>query len=161
MEKNYINLVNFETKNNQLEIVNFEAVKNQIEQGLDKEYKVFVIQTSEDYKSAKATRAELNKISKEINDNKIQWVNDLTLKVKEQTKAICELINSKSKEFDKNIKDYEDALNAELGNKKKESIKYELILKFTNRDELYAFIGKIPKKIHYTVKEKGVKQGEK
>ena len=157
MEKNLINLVNFETKNNQLEIVNFEAVKNQIEQGLDKEYKVFVIQTSEDYKEAKATRAELNKISKEINDNKIQWVNDLTLKVKEQTKAICELINAKSKEFDKNIKDYEDSLNSELGNKKKESIKYELTLKFTSKEELEKFLNKLPKKLEYSVKEKGVK----
>ena len=154
MEKNYINLVNFETKDNQLEIVNFEAVKNQIEQGLNKEYKVFVIQSPEDYKSAKATRAELNKISKEINDNKIQWVNDLTLKVKEQTKAICELINSKSKEFDKNIKDYEDALNSELGNKKKESIKYELILKFTSKEELDKFLSKLPKKLEYSIKEK-------
>ena len=154
MEKNLINLVNFETKNNQLEITNFEAVKNQIEQGLDKEYKVFVIQNSEDYKSAKATKAELNKISKEINDNKIQWVNDLTLKVKEQTKAICELINSKSKEFDKNIKDYEDALNAELGNKKKESIKYELTIKFTSKEELDRFLSKLPKKFEYSIKEK-------
>ena len=154
MEKNLINLVNFETKNNQLEITNFEAVKNQIEQGLDKEYKVFVIQSSEDYKEAKATRAELNKVSKEINDNKIQWINDLALKVKEQTKAICELINSKSKEFDKNIKDYEDALNAELGNKKKESIKYELTVKFTSKEELDKFLSKLPKKIEYSIKEK-------
>ena len=157
MGKNLINLVNFETKNKQLEITNFEAVKNQIEQGLDKEYKVFVIQNSEDYKQAKATRAELNKVSKEINDNKIQWINDLTLKVKEQTKAICELINSKSKEFDKNIKDYEDSLNAELGNKKKESIKYELTLKFTSKEELDRFLNKLPKKIEYSIKEKGAK----
>ena len=155
MEKNLINLVNFETKNNQLEIVNFEAVKNQIEQGLDKEYKVFVIQNSEDYKEAKATRAELNKISKEINDNKIQWVNDLTLKVKEQTKAICELINSKSKEFDKNIKDYEEVINQELGNKKKESTKYELTIKFTSKEELDRFLNKLPKKLEYSIKEKG------
>ena len=154
MGKNLINLVNFETKNKQLEITNFEAVKNQIEQGLDKEYKVFVIQNSEDYKQAKATRAELNKVSKEINDNKIQWINDLTLKVKEQTKAICELINSKSKEFDKNIKDYEDSLNAELGNKKKESIKYELTLKFTSKEELEKFLSKLPKKFEYSIKEK-------
>ena len=154
MGKNLINLVNFETKNKQLEITNFEAVKNQIEQGLDKEYKVFVIQNSEDYKQAKATRAELNKVSKEINDNKIQWINDLTLKVKEQTKAICELINSKSKEFDKNIKDYEDSLNAELGNKKKESIKYELTLKFTSKEELDKFLSKLPKKFEYSIKEK-------
>ena len=155
MEKNYINLVNFETKNNQLEITNFEAVKNQIEQGLNKEYKVFVIQNSEDYKEAKATRAELNKISKEINDNKIQWVNDLTLKVKEQTKAICELINSKSKEFDKNIKDYEEVINQELGNKKKESTKYELTIKFTSKEELDRFLNKLPKKLEYSIKEKG------
>ncbi len=154
MEKNIINLVNFETKNNQLEITNFEAVKNQIEQGLEKEYKVFVIQNQEDYKQAKATRAELNKISKEINDNKIQWVNDLTLKVKEQTKAICELISAKSKEFDKNIKDYEDVINEELGNKKKESTKYELTIKFTSKEELDKFLTKLPKKITYTIKEK-------
>ena len=154
MEKNLINLVNFETKNNQLEITNFEAVKNQIEQGLDKEYKVFVIQSPEDYKEAKATRAELNKVSKEINDNKIQWVNDLTLKVKEQTKSICELINSKSKEFDKNIKDYENTLNAELGNKKKESTKYELTIKFTSKEDLDRFLSKLPKKIEYSIKEK-------
>ena len=152
--KEIINLVNFETKNNQLEITNFEAVKNQIEQGLEKEYKVFVIQNQEDYKQAKSTRAELNKISKEINDNKIQWVNDLTLKVKEQTKAICELISAKSKEFDKNIKDYEEVINESLGNKKKESTKYELTIKFTSKEELDKFIEKLPKKIDYTVKEK-------
>ena len=157
MEKNLINLVNFETKNNQLEITNFEAVKNQIEQGLDKEYKVFIIQSTEDYKQAKATRSELNKISKEINDNKIQWVNDLTLKVKEQTKSICELIDSKSKEFDKNIKEYEEVINQELGNKKKESTKYELTIKFTSKEELDRFLNKPPKKIEYSIKEKGVK----
>lgn len=150
-----LNLVEFQQNNNQLEIKNFEVVKSTIEKELNKNYKVSVIQSLEDYKAQKATRAELNKISKEINDNKIAWVNDLTLKVKEQTKAICELINAKSKEFDSSIKSYEDSINDLLGNKKKESIKYEVNIKFTSKEDLDNFLKKLPKKYQYSIKAKG------
>ena len=149
-----LNVVEFINTNNQIEIKNFEAVKSTIEKELNKSYKVAVIQSIDDYKAQKATRAELNKISKEINDNKIAWVNDLTLKVKEQTKEICELINAKSKEFDTSIKQYEDAINESLGNKKKESIKYEVNIKFTSKEDLDNFLKKLPKKYSYTIKEK-------
>ena len=152
--ENKLNVVEFINTNNQIEIKNFEAVKSTIEKELNKSYKVAVIQSMDDYKAQKQTRAELNKISKEINDNKIAWVNDLTLKVKEQTKEICELINAKSKEFDTSIKQYEDAINESLGNKKKEAVKYEVNIKFTNKEDLDNFLKKLPKKYSYTIKEK-------
>lgn len=140
----------FETKNNVLEIKNFEVVKSEIAKGLNKNYKVSIIQSKEDYKAQKESRAELNKIAKEINDNKIAWVNDLTAKVKEQTKEICELIKAKASEFDNSIKNYE----SEVGNQTKEKAKFELTIKFTSKEDLDNFIKKLPKKLEYSVKEK-------
>ena len=109
-----------------------------------------IIQSKEDYKAQKESRAELNKIAKEINDNKIAWVNDLTAKVKEQTKEICELIKAKASEFDNSVKNYE----SEVGNQTKEKAKFELTIKFTSKEDLDNFIKKLPKKLEYSVKEK-------
>ena len=148
------NAVVFETKNNVLEIQNFEAVKAEIAKGLNKNYKVSIIQSKEDYKAQKESRAELNKIAKEINDNKIAWVNDLTAKVKEQTKEICELIKAKASEFDNSIKNYESEVNELLGIQTKEKAKFELTIKFTSKEDLDNFIKKLPKKLEYSVKEK-------
>lgn len=147
------NLVVFEN-NKGLEVKDFETVKNEIEKGLNDDYKLFVIQNSEDLKKQKEIRADLNKIAKEINDNKIAWVNDLTLKVKDQVKIICDLIKAKSGEFDDSIKTYENKLNEEMGIAPKLKTKYELTIKFTNKEDLDKFINKLPKKLDFTVKEK-------
>lgn len=146
-------LVIFENKNG-LEVEEFNKVKDLISKKLDEEYKTFEILSVNDYQSAKQQRAILNKQAKEINDNKIAWVNDLTLKVKEQTKEICDLIKSKSEEFNEIITSWENQKREELGLNIKEKVKYELTIKFTSKEELDKYLTKLPKKYNYTIKEK-------
>lgn len=146
-------LVIFENKNG-LEVEEFNKVKDLISKKLDEEYKTFEILSVNDYQSAKQQRAILNKQAKEINDNKIAWVNDLTLKVKEQTKEICDLIKSKSEEFNEIITSWENQKREELGLNSKEKVKYELTIKFTSKEELDKYLAKLPKKYTYTIKEK-------
>lgn len=146
-------LVIFENKNG-LEVEEFNKVKDLISKKLDEEYKTFEILSVNDYQSAKQQRAILNKQAKEINDNKIAWVNDLTLKVKEQTKEICDLIKSKSEEFNEIITSWENQKREELGLNIKEKVKYELTIKFTSKEELDKYLAKLPKKYNYTIKEK-------
>ena len=148
--ENLNNLVVFENKK-ELKIKNFDAVKTSIQGALINEYQLFEIQNKDDLKRAKETRAELNKIAKGINDNKIQWVKDLTELVQNQTKEICELIKSKSNEFDFKIKEYESSLK---GEEVKPSAKYQLIIDFDTREDLDKFLAKVPKKYGYKVKEK-------
>ena len=74
-------IIIFEKNKNGLEIKNFDVVKEAISKEVSKKFQSFEIQTPADYKKAKENRAELNKIAKEINDNKIQFVKDLTEKV--------------------------------------------------------------------------------
>lgn len=148
--ENLNNLVIFENKK-ELKIKNFDAVKTSIQGALINEYQLFEIQNKDDLKRAKETRAELNKIAKGINDNKIQWVKDLTELVQNQTKEICELIKAKSNEFDFKIKEYESSLK---GEEVKPSSKYQLIIDFDNREDLDKFLAKVPKKYGYKVKEK-------
>ena len=148
--ENLNNLVVFENKK-ELKIKNFDAVKTSIQGALINEYQLFEIQNKDDLKRAKETRAELNKIAKSINDNKIQWVKDLTELVQNQTKEICELIKAKSNEFDFKIKEYEAGLK---GEEVKPSAKYQLIIDFDTREDLDKFLAKVPKKYGYKVKEK-------
>ena len=148
--ENLNNLVVFENKK-ELKIKNFDAVKTSIQGALINEYQLFEIQNKDDLKRAKETRAELNKIAKGINDNKIQWVKDLTELVQNQTKEICELIKAKSNEFDFKIKEYESSLK---GEEVKSSSKYQLIIDFDTREDLDKFLAKVPKKYGYKVKEK-------
>ena len=148
--ENLNNLVVFENKK-ELKIKNFDAVKTSIQGALINEYQLFEIQNKDDLKRAKETRAELNKIAKGINDNKIQWVKDLTELVQNQTKEICELIKAKSNEFDFKIKEYESSLK---GEEVKPSSKYQLIIDFDTREDLDKFLAKVPKKYGYKVKEK-------
>lgn len=146
-------LVIFENKNG-LEVEEFNKVKDLISKKLVEEYKTFEILSVNDYQSAKQQRAILNKQAKEINDNKIAWVNDLTLKVKEQTKEICDLIKSKSEEFNEIITSWENQKREELGLNSKGKVKYELTIKFTSKEELDKYLAKLPKKYNYTIKEK-------
>lgn len=146
-------LVIFENKNG-LEVEEFNKVKGLISKKLDEEYKTFEILSVNDYQNAKQCRAILNKQAKEINDSKIAWVNDLTLKVKEQTKEICDLIKSKSEEFNEIITSWENQKREELGLNIKEKVKYELTIKFTSKEELDKYLAKLPKKYNYTIKEK-------
>ena len=148
--ENLNNLVIFENKK-ELKIKNFDAVKTSIQGALINEYQLFEIQNKDDLKRAKETRAELNKIAKGINDNKIQWVKDLTELVQSQTKEICELIKAKSNEFDFKIKEYESSLK---GEEVKSGAKYQLIIDFDTREDLDKFLAKVPKKYGYKVKEK-------
>ena len=148
--ENLNNLVVFENKK-ELKIKDFDAVKTSIQGALINEYQLFEIQNKDDLKRAKETRAELNKIAKEINDNKIQWVKDLTELVQSQTKEICEIIKAKSSEFDFKIKEYEAALK---GQEVKSGTKYQLIIDFESREDLEKFLAKLPKKYGYKVKEK-------
>ena len=148
--ENLNNLVVFENKK-ELKIKNFDAVKTSIQGALINEYQLFEIQNKDDLKRAKETRAELNKIAKGINDNKIQWVKDLTELVQNQTKEICELIKAKSNEFDFKIKEYESSLK---GEEVKPGAKYQLIIDFDTREDLDKFLEKVPKKYGYKVKEK-------
>ena len=148
--ENLNNLVIFENKK-ELKVKNFDAVKTSIQGALINEYQLFEIQNKDDLKRAKETRAELNKIAKGINDNKIQWVKDLTELVQNQTKEICELIKAKSNEFDFKIKEYEAGLK---GEEVKPNAKYQLIIDFDTREDLDKFLAKVPKKYGYKVKEK-------
>ena len=148
--ENLNNLVVFENKKG-LQVKDFECVKSTISTSLAEGYQLFEIQNKDDLKRAKETRAELNKIAKEINDNKIQWVKDLTELVQSQTKEICEIIKAKSSEFDFKIKEYESALK---GQEVKAGAKYQLIIDFESREDLDKFLTKVPKKYAYKVKEK-------
>ncbi len=148
--ENLNNLVVFENKKG-LQIKDFEGVKSTISTALEGSYQLFEIQNKDDLKRAKETRAELNKIAKEINDNKIAWVKDLTELVQNQTKEICELIKAKSGEFDFKIKEYESALK---GQEVKTGTKYQLIIDFESKEDLEKFLTKVPKKYAYKVKEK-------
>ena len=148
--ENLNNLVIFENKK-ELKIKDFDAVKTSIQGALINEYQLFEIQNKDDLKRAKETRVELNKIAKGINDNKVQWVKDLTELVQNQTKEICELIKAKSNEFDFKIKEYESSLK---GEEVKSGAKYQLIIDFDTWEDLDKFLAKVPKKYGYKVKEK-------
>lgn len=148
--ENLNNLVVFENKKG-LQIKDFETVKSKVSALINDNYKTFVIGGKDDLKRAKETRAELNKIAKGINDNKIQWVKDVTELVQTQTKEICELIKEKSNAFDSNIKAYEAGLK---GEEVKPSSKYQLIINFETKEDLDKFLTKVPKKYGYKVKEK-------
>ena len=148
--ENLENLIVFKNDNG-LSIADFESVKSQIALLLNENFKTFLISGKDDLKRAKETRAELNKIAKGINDNKIQWVKDLTELVQSQTKEICELIKAKSNEFDFKIKEYESSLK---GEEVKSGAKYQLIIDFETREDLDKFLAKVPKKYNCKVKEK-------
>ena len=148
--ENLENLIIFKNENG-LSIADFESVKSKVSTLIDENYKTFLIGGKDDLKRAKETRAELNKIAKGVNDNKIQWVKDLTELVQSQTKEICEIIKAKSSEFDTNIKAYEAALK---GEELKPGAKYQLIIDFESREDLDKFLTKVPKKYAYKVKEK-------
>lgn len=147
MEK-LTSLVAFKNDNG-LTIRDFDEVKSKISELVNSNYQAFVIQNKEDCKRAKEARAELNNIAKEINDNKIQWVKDLTELVQVQTKEICGIIKSKSNEFDTNIKTYEESMGAE----KKIKAKFKLEIEFETKEELEKFTDKLPKKLKWKAKE--------
>ena len=148
--ENLENLIIFKNENG-LSIADFESVKSKVSTLIDENYKTFLIGGKDDLKRAKEIRAELNKTAKGINDNKIQWVKDLTELVQSQTKEICEIIKAKSSEFDTNIKAYEAALK---GEELKPGAKYQLIIDFETKEDLEKFLAKLPKKYSYKVKEK-------
>lgn len=154
---NYNNLVVFKNRNNGLEIKNFESIKNKIQQTLNSEYKTFEILNLNDYERAKKCRAELNKSAKEINDNKIALVKDLTAEVQNQTKTICEIIKMKSKEYDDLIKNYETNNSIGAGTKKK-IYTYEMTIKFESQEEAQQFLDKMPKKYQESSRIKELKQ---
>lgn len=144
------NLVVFENKKG-LQIKNFEGVKGEVSSLLNAMYTPFEILNKEDLKKSKEIRASLNKMSKEINDNKIQWVKDMTERIQSQTKEICDLIKEKSGAYDLKIKEYEASLK---GEEVKSKAKYQLIIEFEDKEILEKFLNKIPKKWDYKVKEK-------
>lgn len=143
-------LINFENKEG-LQIKEFDTVKSKVATELLALYPAFKILNKDDLKNAKNCRANLNKISKEINDNKIQWVKDMTDRIQSQTKEICELIKKRAGVFDKEIKEYESSLN---GQEVKPKAKYQLIIDFNTKEDLEKFVTKIPKKYLFKVKEK-------
>lgn len=148
--ENLESLIIFKNENG-LSIKDFETVKSKVSALINDNYKTFVIGGKDDLKRAKEIRAELNKTAKGINDNKIQWIKDLTELVQNQTKEICEIIKAKSNEFDSNIKAYEAGLK---GEEVKPGTKYQLIIDFETREDLDKFLAKVPKKYSYKVKEK-------
>jgi hypothetical protein len=154
---NYNNLVVFKNKNNGLEIKNFNSIKNKIQQALNSEYRTFEILNLSDYERAKNYRAELNKSAKEINDNKIAWVKTLTSEAQNQTKIICEIIKTKSKEYDDLIKNYETHNFIGAGVKKK-TYTYEMTIKFESQEEAQQFLDKMPKKYQEASRIKEIKQ---
>ncbi len=144
------NLVVFENKKG-LQIKNFEGVKGEVSALLNAMYTPFEILNKEDLKKSKEIRASLNKMSKEINDNKIQWVKDMTERIQSQTKEICDLIKEKSGAYDLKIKEYEASLK---GEEVKSKAKYQLIIEFETKEDLDKFTSKLPKKLDFKVKEK-------
>jgi hypothetical protein len=152
MEKLNELVVICKNQNNELEVKDFEAVKKTIAEKIDTKYLPFVATNSDEYKKIKETRAELNALAKGINDNKIAWVNDLTQKVCEQTKSICDLIKSKSAEFDLEAKTYEKlTLNKEV----KIKTKFQINIDVEDEKELKKIRRVLDKdKIIYSIKEK-------
>ena len=113
-ENNGLPMVVSKDTNGYLFIENYDDLKQVVITKLG-EYAVFICQNADDYKQAKGTRAELNKLSKLINDTKIKYVKDTTQNLTNQCKELCELIESKSVEFDTEAKKYEiKELNKEV-----------------------------------------------
>ena len=138
-------IIIFEKKKDVLEIKNFDIVKEAISKEVSKQYPSFEIQSPADYKKAKENRAELNKIAKEINDNKIQFVKDLTDKVQEQTKAIVDILKAKATEFDEKVKVYECK-------EPKEKVIKQIVINCFSESEVESILARLPKKIDYKIK---------
>ena len=140
----------YETENNELAIKDFDKVAVVIKTTIDNEYKVFELANKDDYQVAKEKRTELNKVAKEINDTKINFVKDLTQKAQEQTKAICDLLKGKALEYDKVVKTYEE-VNGLKDNKPKKFATIEI--KVYSKEELDKVLSYIPKKYDIKVKK--------
>lgn len=138
-------IIIFEKKKDVLEIKNFDIVKEAISKEVSKEYPNFEIQSPADFKKAKENRAELNKIAKEINDNKIQFVKDLTEKVQEQTKAIIDILKAKATEFDAKVKAYE-------GKEPKAKAIKQIVINCFSESEVESILARLPKKLDYKIK---------
>lgn len=138
-------IIIFEKKKDGLEIKNFDVVKEAVNKEVSKKFQSFEIQNPADYKKAKENRAELNKIAKEINDNKIQFVKDLTEKVQEQTKAIIDILKAKANEFDEKAKAYE-------GKEPKAKAIKQVVINCYTESEVESIVAKLPKKSDYKIK---------
>ena len=138
-------IIIFEKNKDGLEIKNFDVVKEAISKEVSKKYQSFEIQNPADYKKAKENRAELNKIAKEINDNKIQFVKDLTEKVQEQTKAIIDILKAKASEFDEKAKAYE-------GKEPKAKAIKQIVINCYTESEVESIVARLPKKCDYKIK---------
>ena len=138
--------------NGYLFIKDYDALKDIINKKLE-EYVVFVCQTSDDYKMAKNSRAELYKISKLINDTKISYIKDTTQTLTNQCKELCSLIESKSVKFDTEAKKYEiNQLNKEV---KIKQGSFDISIHCNNKEE-FERVKKVldgKKFIKYLVKE--------
>jgi enoyl-[acyl-carrier-protein] reductase (NADH) len=151
-EKIELPMVVGKDSNGYLYVENYEGLKAVITKKLE-EYKVFVCQTSDDYKATKDTRAELNKLAKVINDTKIKYVKDATQTLTTQCKELCSLIEDKALEFDTEAKKYEiEQLNKEV---KIKQGSFDIAIHCNNKEELERIKKVLDTKkfIKYSIKE--------
>lgn len=97
--------------NNVVQIENYDLFKKDLISALNEKYRPIIIQNAQDLILCKESRAELNKLSKNINDAKIEWVRDVTGLLVSQVKEICDIITTKSDEFNQEIKNYTNAVD--------------------------------------------------
>ena len=93
---------------------NFEELKKELEISLQK-YQNLVV-TQEDLKSFEKTRADLNKVSKMINDEKIRvkkLYSEPLLKFENQVKELIAMITDVNSQIDLQIKEFEDSFKVE------------------------------------------------
>lgn len=93
---------------------NFEELKKELEVSLQK-YQNLVV-TQEDLKSFEKTRADLNKVSKMINDEKIRvkkLYSEPLLKFEGQVKELIAMITNVNSQIDLQIKEFEDSFKVE------------------------------------------------
>lgn len=93
---------------------NFQELKKELEVSLQK-YQNLVV-TQEDLKSFEKTRAELNKVSKMINDEKIRikkLYSEPLVKFENEVKELISMITTVNTQIDLQIKEFEDSFKVE------------------------------------------------
>jgi hypothetical protein len=93
---------------------NFQELKKELEVSLQK-YQNLVV-TQEDLKSFEKTRADLNKVSKMINDEKIRikkLYSEPLVKFENEVKELISMITTVNTQIDLQIKEFEDSFKVE------------------------------------------------
>ena len=90
----------------ELRVKNYEAAKASLQKTLDA-YPEFIVLDENDKKYAKKVRALFNNLSKGVNAKKIAATKTMCGNFETEMKALVDMIDKKSKAFDKAVKDYD------------------------------------------------------